>query len=153
MAEDETEAEREFREFKAYQARSLKAPAPAANGAKHPDWGKIITGVVGALILGLQGVNLSEVAGVSAGGEKRQVLLEQLIVISKDIEKSLDNQTKMLEHDNKNFENQQHLFENQQQILDTLTTAIKERRDLLRQNLEDSRKQANPSPSPSPSPN
>ena len=138
MAEDETEAEREFREFKAYKA---KKAAPATNGAKHTDWGKIVTGVVGALILGLQGVNLSEIGQVGAGGEKRQVLLEQLIVISKDIEKSLDNQTKMLEHDNRSFENQQ-------QILTTLTGAINERRDLLQKNLDDLKKKASPSPSP-----
>ena len=139
MAEDETEAEREFREFKAYRA---KKTAPATNGARHTDWGKIITGVVGALILGLQGINLSELGSVGAGGEKRQVLLEQLIVISKDIEKSLDNQTKMLEHDNRSFENQQ-------QILTTLTSAINERRDLLQKNLDDLKKQqASPNPSP-----
>ena len=147
MAEgDSSDSEKEFREFKAYQAKKAQE---ATSVAKHPtDWGKIITGCVGALILGLQGVNLSEVASVGAGGEKRQVLLEQLIVISKDIEKSLDNQGKMLEHDNKNFENQQHLFENQQQILDTLTKAINERRELMQKQLEEYKKHETPAPTP-----
>ena len=104
-------------------------------GKKHTDWGKVLTGCVGALILGLQGVNLSELGSVGAGGEKRQALLEQLLVISKDINTSLTNQSKMLEHDNKSFENQQ-------QILNTLTTAINERRDLLQKNLDELKKAA-----------
>jgi hypothetical protein len=101
---------------------------------KHTDWGKIVTSCVGILILGLQGVNLSELGSVGAGGEKRQALLEQLIVISKDIEKSLENQSKMLDHDSRSFENQQ-------RILETLTKAIDERRDLLQQNLDELKKQ------------
>jgi hypothetical protein len=106
----------------------------SSNGKHATDWGKILTGCVGALILGLQGVNLSELGSVGAGGEKRQALLEQLIVISKDIEKSLDNQGKMLDHDSRSFENQQ-------RILETLTKAIDERRDLLQQNLDELKKQ------------
>jgi hypothetical protein len=103
---------------------------------KSTDWSKIVTGALGVIILGLQGVNLSEIGQVGAGGEKRQALLEQLIVISKDINTSLTNQSKMLEHDNRSFENQQ-------QILDTLTKAINERRDLLQQNLDELKKTKN----------
>jgi hypothetical protein len=110
----------------------------SGNG-KHTDWGKILTGCVGALILGLQGVNLSELGSVGAGGEKRQALLEQLIVISHDIETSLKNQNQMLEHDNKSFENQQ-------KILETLTSAINERRDLLQKNLDELKNKPSPGP-------
>jgi hypothetical protein len=107
--------------------------------AKPVDWNKLVTTGLGVVLLGLQGVNLSELGSVGAGGEKRRELLEQLIVISKDIEKSLDNQGKMLDHDNRSFENQQ-------QILETLTKAINERRDLLQQNLDELKKQKNPGP-------
>ena len=108
--------------------------AKSGNG-KHTDWSKIVTGALGVILLGMQGVNLSEIGQVGAGGEKRQALLEQLIVISHDIEISLKNQNQMLEHDNKSFENQQ-------QILDTLTKAIDERRDLLQKNLDELKKPA-----------
>jgi hypothetical protein len=101
---------------------------------KHTDWNKIVTSLLGVILLGMQGINLSEIGAVGAGGEKRQALLEQLIVISHDIETSLKNQNQMLEHDNKSFENQQ-------QILNTLTQAINERRDLLQQNLDELKKQ------------
>ena len=102
--------------------------------AKPTDWSKIITSALGVILLGMQGLNLSEIGQVGAGGEKRQVLLERLIVISTNIEKSLDNQSKMLDHDSRSFENQQ-------RILETLTKAIDERRDLLQQNLDELKKQ------------
>lgn len=101
--------------------------------AKAIDWNKLLTTGLGVILLGLQGVNLSEIGQVGAGGEKRQALLEQLLVISKDINTSLANQSKMLDHDSRSFENQQ-------RILETLTKAIDERRDLLQQNLDELKK-------------
>jgi hypothetical protein len=93
-------------------------------------WTKIVGGVVGVILLGLQGVNLSEISHGNENGQKRMQILEQLLDISKNIETSLQNQNKMLEHDSRSFDNQQ-------KILETLTTAINERRDLLKQNLEE----------------
>ena len=87
-------------------------------------WAKIGAGVGGGILLALQGVNLSELGHVSNDGQKRMETLQQLLVISKDIDESLKNQNQMLAHDVQSIENQQ-------EILNTLKTAIQERRDQL----------------------
>jgi hypothetical protein len=111
-------------------------------------WGKVATGALGALILGLQGVNLSEVAGVSAGGEKRQVLLEQILSLSQDMKQSLENQSRSLANQTKILENGSEIlqrddvsFKNQEEIIKTLKAAIDDRRNLLQQNLDELKKQ------------
>ena len=115
----------------------------SGNG-KHPEWTKIAGAIAGAVLLGLQGVNLSEISHGNSNGDKRMETLQQLLVISKSIDASLNNQTRMLQHDEQSEENQK-------VILDTLTKAINERRSLLQQNLEELKRQGRSTPSPSPS--
>lgn len=116
----------------------------SGNG-KHSDWTKIAGAIAGAVLLGLQGVNLSEITHGNQNGEKRMETLQQLLVISKNIDASLKNQTRMLQHDEQSEANQK-------VILDTIHKAIDERRNLLQQNLEELRKQGRALPSPSPTP-
>jgi hypothetical protein len=97
---------------------------------------QILTVAAGALVLGLQGVSVSEISHGNSNGEKRMEMLEELLKISKSIETSLENQNKMLSHDEESISNQT-------QIIQTLKDAIRERREWLKQN---------PTPSPSPTP-
>jgi hypothetical protein len=96
---------------------------------KHSDWTKVAGTIAGAVLLGLQGINLSEINHGNHNGEKRMETLQQLLVISKNIDASLKNQTRMLEHDEQSEANQK-------VILDTINKAINERRDLLQKNLD-----------------
>ena len=73
---------------------------------KSTDWTKIVGAVAGGVLLALQGANLSEVSHGNSNGEKRMETLQQLLVISKNIDASLKNQTQMLEHDEQSASNQ-----------------------------------------------
>jgi hypothetical protein len=130
------------------------ATTPGTNGRptngliSKENLGKIIAGVAGALVLGLQGVSLSEVSHGNQNGERRMEMLEELLKISKDVDRSLDNQTKLLETMETSLTNQNNILENgsknlandeeslkqQGQILQTLKDAINERRELLKEN-------------------
>jgi small-conductance mechanosensitive channel len=103
-------------------------------------WTKIAGGIVGVILLGLQGVNLSEVTTGNENGSKRMQLLEQLLVISRDMEKALENQTKILENGAEMLNRDEASLKNQGEIILTLKKAIDERRDLLQQNLEEMKK-------------
>jgi hypothetical protein len=112
------------------------------------NWTKIATGVLGAVLLGLQGINLTEVTHGNQNGEKRMQVLEQLLVIGRDTKELLDRQTKMLDNQTQTLQNGVQLLKNdddafhrQQQILETLKAAIAERKELLEKNLRDAQKQ------------
>jgi hypothetical protein len=94
----------------------------------HLDWGKIASGVVGALILALQGVNLSEIGSSAEQGNKRMEVLQQLLVISKSVDQSLHNQNEILRNGADLITRDNESLKNQTEILNTLKTAIEERR-------------------------
>jgi hypothetical protein len=93
---------------------------------------QILTVGAGALVLGLQGLSVSEINHGNQNGDKRMEMLEELLKISRSVQLSLENQNKMLSHDEESISNQA-------QIIQTLRDAIKERRDWMR---------STPSPSP-----
>jgi hypothetical protein len=107
---------------------------------------QILTIAAGALVLGMQGVNLGELGHVSAKGDERLELLQQLVHISEDTKASVQNQTKILEsletsqinqnsileNGSKILGNDEKALDNQTEILQTLKAAIEERRELLK---------------------
>jgi len=99
------------------------------NHSKSKSWVQIAATVAGAIVVGMQGVNFAEISHGNENGEKRMELLQQLLSISKSMDESLKNQNRMLDHDAQSFQNQQ-------QILETLTKAINERRDILLRDLQ-----------------
>ena len=109
------------------------------------DWGTIVTSVLGAVILGLQGINLSEVSAGNQSGEKRAEMLEQLLALSKSMDDSAHAQTKILQNGATLLEQDDKAFARQTQILDTLKAAIAERKVLLQDVLKSA-----PTPEPSP---
>jgi hypothetical protein len=99
-------------------------------------WIKIAGSILAAAVLGLQGLNLSEVTNGNHAGQKRADLLEQILQLSKDMKQSLDNQTKILENGTKLLEGDDKSFKQQGEILNTLQKAIEQRDRLLRESLE-----------------
>jgi hypothetical protein len=90
------------------------------NGSKSDLWMKIATGVVGALLLGLQGVNISETSGqtnlmhrIDTAIERQGELITEVNQEGKRIDKALENQQHMIE-------SMETLLNNQQLALDLL---------------------------------
>jgi uncharacterized protein HemX len=88
-------------------------------------WTKIAASVLGAILVGLQGVNLNELGQVSEQGKQRAEalkgisaslanqtkILEGLEVSIKQNSSILENGSKMLDHDSKSLDNQQRIME------------------------------------------
>jgi hypothetical protein len=103
------------------------------NGGKHSvDWTKILTGALGAALLGLQGINISEVTQVGEQGRQRAIALE-------GIEKSLENQTAILEGLETSIKQNGEILANGSKMLDSDSQALQNQQkilDLLQKNLE-----------------
>jgi hypothetical protein len=116
-------------------------------------WMQIGTGVVGAIIVGLQGINLNETGAVAQNGEKRATMLEEILDISKNIETGLKNQTQILQNEVQMMQADDRSLKMQGEILETIKSAISARQELLEHQLQEMREvrdKENAKPSPSP---
>jgi hypothetical protein len=116
-------------------------------------WMQIGTGVVGAIIVGLQGINLNETGTVAQNGEKRATMLEEILDISKNIETGLKNQTQILQNEVQMMQADDRSLKMQGEILETIKSAISARQELLEHQLQEMREvrdKENAKPSPSP---
>ena len=114
---------------------------------------QIGTGVVGAIIVGLQGINLNETGAVAQNGEKRATMLEEILDISKNIETGLKNQTQILQNEVQMMQADDRSLKMQGEILETIKSAISARQELLEHQLQEMREvrdKENAKPSPSP---
>jgi hypothetical protein len=109
-------------------------PAQPAQPVHRPtNWTQIIATVAGAVVVGMQGVNFAEISHGNSNGEKRMEILQEVLNISKSMDKSLENQTEILKNGTDMLNHDQEQFTLQTQILTTLRDAIKERREQLKQ--------------------
>jgi hypothetical protein len=116
------------------------------NGSKKTDWNRIVTTGLGVILLGLQGVNLSELGSVGEQGRERAQSLkaieqegQQRAVALAGIEKTLANQGKILEHIDVSIEQNRKILENGSQLIQADTDQLAYQRkilDLLQKNLE-----------------
>ena len=98
-------------------------------------WGKIATGVMGGLLLALQGINLTELGNVATQGNARAETLKQIeqegmqrAAALKDLSKSLDNQTRILENGSKLLDADSRSLVNQEKMLNLLEKGFERRK-------------------------
>jgi hypothetical protein len=119
---------------------SKMAEKANGNGRKSTNWPQIVATVAGAVVVGMQGVNFAEISAGNSSGQKRMEVLQQLLQLSRDMDKSLTNQealarsnTEILKNGADMLSHDQDQFKLQTEILGTLRDAIKERRELMKQ--------------------
>ena len=91
------------------------------NGHKTADWTKIIGAIGGALILALQGVNLSETSGQTNLMHRIDVAIEQQSSLIREVNKEGIRVDQALENQQKMIESMDNLLHNQNLVLDIMT--------------------------------
>ena len=99
------------------------------------DWAKVGGAVFGAVLVGLQGMNLSETNAGNAKGAKNGEVLQQLLALTHGMNEGLAKQQLLLSHDDE-------VFARQDKMLEFLKAASAERQTLLEKALHDNPKPA-----------
>lgn len=94
--------------------------AKQPNGNKSELWTRIISGVVGALILGMQGINISETNGQTSYIQRIDRALEQQVSLVKSLDQEGKRVDQGLENQKQMLESMETLLHNQQTTLDLL---------------------------------